>query len=109
MGGSRGGSMFLLVCYVPEEARDRVKAAAFSAGAGQIGAYAGCCWETSGMGQFIPGEGSSPYLGTTGKPESVEEWRIEFMVSDDRAVRALSAVKEAHPYEEPVCVLIPLA
>ncbi|AEC03025.1 NIF3 1 [Parasphaerochaeta coccoides] len=101
--------MFLLVCYVPEEALDKVKEAAFSAGAGRIGDYSGCCWETCGRGQFIPGEGSSPYLGQKGKPVSVKEWRIEFIVSEVHADAALAAVKGVHPYEEPVSMLIPLA
>ncbi len=101
--------MFHLICYVPDEGRAAVKRAAFGAGAGRIGNYSECCWEVLGNGQFRPGAGSSPYTGVEGKLEISGEWRIEFMVDSENASMALEAVRKAHPYEEPVCMLIPLA
>ena len=93
--------MYLLCFYVPEDAVEQVKDAVFAAGAGRIGWYDRCSWQTLGQGQFRPLAGSNPALGRQGSLEKVLEYKVE-MVCDaqylDAAVRALRA---AHPYEEP--------
>jgi len=93
--------MYKLVFFVPEEALESVKAAVFNAGAGKIGNYDCCCWQTLGQGQFRPLEGSQAYIGEKGELELVEEYRVE-MVCDDNAVEAaIASLRQAHPYEEP--------
>lgn len=93
--------MYKLCVFVPESHLEAVKDALFDAGAGKIGAYDRCSWQTRGTGQFRPLQGSSPYIGREGEIETVEEYRLE-MVCDDRLIRAaVAAMKKAHPYEEP--------
>ena len=93
--------MYKLCVFVPESHLEAVKDALFDAGAGKIGAYDRCSWQTKGTGQFRPLRGSSPYIGREGEIETVEEYRVE-MVCDDRFIRdAVAAMKKAHPYEEP--------
>jgi len=90
-----------LIFYVPESHLAAVKAAVFAAGAGRIGDYEHCCWQTLGQGQFRPLAGSTPYLGTTGKVEQVPEFRVE-MVCEDAVLQAVvAALVASHPYEEP--------
>jgi hypothetical protein len=94
-------SMLKLSFYVPESHLESVKTAIFAAGAGRIGNYDSCCWQTLGQGQFRALEGSAPYLGQQGRVESVEEYRVE-LVCEDSLIRAVvAALKAAHPYEEP--------
>lgn len=93
--------MYKLCVFVPESHLEAVKDALFDAGAGKIGAYDRCSWQTKGTGQFRPLQGSSPYIGREGEIETVEEYRVE-MVCDHRFIReAVAAMKKAHPYEEP--------
>ena len=93
--------MYKLCFYVPENTADLVKNALFEAGAGKIGDYDSCCWQTSGTGQFRPLEHSNPTIGEIGQIEKLAEFKVE-MVCDDKYIKAvISALKKAHPYEEP--------
>ena len=93
--------MYKICAFVPESAIEKVKQAMFDAGAGKIGAYDSCCWQTLGQGQFRPLEGSSPTIGQQNLIETVEEYRIE-MVCEDRLIQTVvAAMKRSHPYEEP--------
>jgi len=100
--------MYSLVCYVPESHLDLVKAALFEAGAGRLGAYAECCWQVLGQGQFKPLEGADPFIGEEGQLERVNEYRLEMVVEEQFAVQAVQAMREAHPYEVPAYHLIPV-
>lgn len=100
--------MYKLCFYVPENAADLVKKAVFEAGAGKIGDYDSCCWQTSGTGQFRPLDGSNPYIGQKGRIETVAEFKVEMVCADEHIKAAIQALKKAHPYEEPaydVCKL----
>lgn len=99
MGG--GNIMLKLVFYVPENALEDVKSAVFGAGAGQIGHYQQCCWQVLGEGQFMPLEGSNPYLGNQGILEKVAEYRVEMLCMSENIDAVICALKAAHPYEEP--------
>ncbi len=93
--------MYKLVFFVPVDHAETVKEAVFNAGAGRIGDYGCCCWQVLGSGQFKPLEGSDPYIGSQGKLEVVEEYRVEMVCDDRRIKEAVHALKRAHPYEEP--------
>ena len=55
--------MYKLVFFVPESHLEQVKTAVFATGAGQIGDYEQCCFETRGTGQFAGVKGSGTLLG----------------------------------------------
>ena len=93
--------MFKICVYVPENSVEKVKQAMFEAGAGKIGNYDSCCWQTEGTGQFRALQGSQPALGEQGKLEQVQELKIELVCADQFIKKAVSAIKNAHPYEEP--------
>jgi len=101
--------MYKLCVYIPQTHLEQVKQALFSAGAGVQGNYSDCCWQTLGTGQFKALEGSSPYLGQQNKTEYVNEYRLEMLVSNDCLKQVVSALRLAHPYEEPAFDLVQLA
>jgi hypothetical protein len=87
--------------YVPETHLEQVKESLFKAGAGRLGNYERAAWQTKGMGQFCPKQGSIPYLGTTGKLETAEEYKVEMICAEEHIKEAIAALKKNHPYEEP--------
>ena len=93
--------MYKLSFFVPEEDLEQLKTAVFSTGAGRIGNYDSCCWQVLGLGQFRPLEGSDPHIGQQGEVETVAEWKVELVCSDELIHQAVVAMKKAHPYEEP--------
>ena len=88
-----------LCFYVPKGAADRVKAAVFAAGAGHIGNYDQCCWQTEGLGQFRPNDHAQPAIGTAGALSTVIELKIEIICAANKIHAVIAALKQAHPYE----------
>ena len=93
--------MYKIVYFVPESHLEEVKNAVFAAGAGKIGDYEHCCWQTEGEGQFRPSAAANPFIGRAGELEKVREYRVELVCADDCIRTAIAAPKAAHPYEEP--------
>jgi hypothetical protein len=93
--------MYQIWVYVPDTQLEQVKNALFAAGAGRIGLYDSCAWQTLGRGQFRPMAGSQPFIGQQGQVEEVSEWRLELVCAADKIAAALDAMLLAHPYEEP--------
>ncbi len=101
-------SAYRLTFFVPMQHAEAVKDAVFAAGAGKEQGYKQCSWEVLGVGQFIPQEGSTPYIGTAGKLERVPELRVEMICPRDKAPRVIDALIAAHPYEVPAYDLKPI-
>ncbi|WP_417519230.1 NGG1p interacting factor NIF3 [Marinobacter sp.] len=93
--------MYKICYFVPETHLEKTKRALFDVGAGSIGDYDSCAWQSRGQGQFRPLDGSNPFLGVKGALEVVDEFKVELVCSDDLIRRAVDALKQAHPYEEP--------
>ncbi|GAB4010575.1 MAG: CBU_2076 family Dot/Icm type IV secretion system effector [Bdellovibrio sp.] len=93
--------MFQIVVFVDIDHVDQVKDALFSAGAGRLGHYECCSFETRGTGQFRPIEGADPFIGKVGEIERVDEIRVEMMCTREHLKAAIEAMLEAHPYETP--------
>lgn len=93
--------MYKVIVFVNVEDKEKVKEAMFKAGAGRIGAYEYCSFETEGYGQFRPLDKANPTIGSVGQLETVKEVRIETVVDDEKITDVLRAMKNAHPYEEP--------
>ena len=87
--------------YVPESHAEAVKNAMFAAGAGTIGNYDCCCFQTVGRGQFRPLDGSSPFLGSNGRVEHVTEWKLEMIFPEEKLREVIAALRRVHPYETP--------
>jgi hypothetical protein len=87
--------------YVPVKDAEKVKNAMFQAGAGRIGNYDYCSFESRGTGQFRPLPGSHPAIGSENKVETVEELKIEMVCEDEFVREVIGALKKSHPYETP--------
>ncbi|NKB32198.1 MAG: NGG1p interacting factor NIF3 [Pseudomonadales bacterium] len=92
--------MFKIEFYVPESHLELVKLAMFDAGAGRVGDYDACAWQTLGQGQYRPLQGSQPYLGTQDKIETVAEYKVELVCAEEFLNAVVEAMKTSHPYEE---------
>ncbi|MDD9888861.1 MAG: NGG1p interacting factor NIF3 [Gammaproteobacteria bacterium] len=92
--------LFKIEFYVPESHLEPVKLAMFDAGAGRVGDYDACAWQTLGQGQYRPLEGSKPFLGTRDKIETVAEYKVEMVCTESSLQGVIEAMKSSHPYEE---------
>ena len=93
--------MYRLSFYVPGDWAERVRGAIFAAGAGRMGNYECCCWETEGRGRFRPLPGSRPTVGRAGETAEVDELKIETVCDEGVMADVIEALIAAHPYEEP--------
>jgi hypothetical protein len=98
-----------LVVFVPSDALDVVRDALFAAGAGRIGDYERCSWYTEGTGTFRPLPGAQPVIGEVGEEERVAEIRLETVFPSERRDEVVTALRRAHPYEEPAFDIYALA
>lgn len=92
--------------YVPLDHAEKVKSAMFQAGAGKIGNYDCCSFETPGVGQFRALTGSDPFIGKVNELETVKELKIEMVLEDHLVEKVVSALKKSHPYETVAYYLI---
>lgn len=97
-----------LVVFVPTESHEQVLQAVCDAGAGHIGNYSHCTFNTPGVGTFIPGPNTNPYIGSEGRLERVEETRLETIVPEPLVEKVIKAMLDAHPYEEVAYDMYPL-
>jgi len=97
-----------LVFFCPTAEAERVREAAFKAGAGKIGEYDSCSFNLEGEGTFKAGENTNPHVGEIGKVHKEEETRIETIVPNTSLNKVLTAMIKAHPYEEVAYDLYPL-
>ena len=97
------------VVFVPASDAATVRDALFDAGAGRIGDYSHCSWSVPGTGQFLPHDGAVPAIGEVGTVEQVAEDRVEVIAPSRRRAAILSALRAAHPYEEPAFDIFALA
>ncbi|PYE47432.1 Nif3-like dinuclear metal center hexameric protein [Paenibacillus barcinonensis] len=92
--------LYKLAVFVPRTHHEQVLQAILEAGAGSIGQYSKCSFNTEGTGTFVPGEGTQPFIGAQGHMERVEEMRIETLVPQSLRSKVIQAMLKAHPYEE---------
>jgi len=97
-----------IVTGVPEESLHAVLDAISSAGGGIIGEYTHCAFTNAGLGRFKPSNVASPHVGDKNAINAVDEWRIETFCDRHQAKAVVHAIREAHPYEEPVIYVMPL-
>lgn len=91
-----------IVVYVPAESADAIREVMTRCGCGHIGNYDSCSFSVKGTGRFRPLKGAHPAIGEVDQLEVVEEERIESICEHSRIEEIAHAIREAHPYEEPV-------
>jgi dinuclear metal center YbgI/SA1388 family protein len=100
---------YKLVTFVPAEQLESVSNALFTAGAGHIGQYSSCSFHSPGTGTFFGEAGTNPTVGQSGRLETAAELRLEMVLPIEKAHSVISALRAAHPYEEPAFDLVMLA
>lgn len=95
--------------HVPPAALKNVTDALFAAGAGEIGDYSHCAFAFEGTGQFRPEEGADPTEGDVGELYSATETRVVFTAPRARRRQLITALRAAHPYEEPAFDIVEMA
>ncbi len=93
-------SLRKLVTFCPIDNAEDVRAAIFEAGAGHIGNYDSCSFNARGTGSFRGSDDTNPYVGEKGKLHYEEEVRIETIFPMYLEKKIISALLNAHPYEE---------
>lgn len=89
-----------LITFAPVDKAEQVRKALFDAGAGHIGNYDECSFNSDGTGTFRAGPGTDPYVGKPGERHEEKETKIEIVYPfylEEQVVRALVS---HHPYEE---------
>jgi hypothetical protein len=97
-----------VVTFVPGEHLAAVQQAVWAAGAGEIGNYRCCSYVQQGQGTFWGTDAANPAVGEAGRLETVAEARLEVVCPSARLNTVLSALRSAHPYEEPAIDAYPL-
>ena len=95
------GPQYKIITFVTEADVNKVAKALYEAGAGAIGNYSHCGFKSDGIGSFKPLKGSNPTIGKRGKVESVNEIKLETVVSSDKVAGVIAALRKSHPYETP--------
>ncbi|MDO1501416.1 Nif3-like dinuclear metal center hexameric protein [Winogradskyella maritima] len=94
------GSIKKLTTYVPTKDADNLRQALFDAGAGNIGNYDNCSFNTEGFGTFKGNEDSNPTIGEKGQFQTEPETKITVTFSRHLEGKILQTLFKSHPYEE---------
>lgn len=89
-----------LITFAPHDKAEEVRQAIFAAGAGHIGKYSECSFNSRGTGTFKAEKGADPYVGEVGEQHREEETKIEIVYPFYLEGQVVKALVAAHPYEE---------
>ncbi|QRM90944.1 Nif3-like dinuclear metal center hexameric protein [Lacinutrix sp. WUR7] len=89
-----------LTTFVPNEQAEKVRKALFKAGAGNIGNYSNCSFNTKGVGTYKANENANPTLGKIGETHQEAETQISVTFAKHSKSTILQALFKTHPYEE---------
>jgi len=95
--------------FVPQKYADEVRQALCNAGAGTIGNYSDCSYNSQGFGTFKALDAAHPFVGEIGEIHTEQEMKIEVLCPNYLIPKAISALVASHPYEEPAYDIIALA
>lgn len=93
--------------YVPASHLEIVKNALFEKGAGKIGNYDHCCWQTLGEGQYRPLSQSNAFKGEKNKISHESEYLVEMICEDHLVDTLIDTLLKTHPYETPAFQIWP--
>lgn len=100
--------LYKFVVFVPETHVQDITNALANKGAGHLGDYSNCTFQTKGVGTFKPLSGANPFIGEVNKVEHVDEVKVEAIVQESILQNVVDGVIKAHPYEEVAYDIVPL-
>jgi dinuclear metal center YbgI/SA1388 family protein len=89
-----------LATYTTPGNHEALRTALFAAGAGSIGNYSNCSFNSNGTGTYKGNKESNPQVGTRGEFTQTEEIKIEVTFEKHLESRILKALFTNHIYEE---------
>ncbi len=89
-----------LVTYTIPENHEKLRNALFDAGAGNIGNYENCSFNTEGLGTYQGNQESNPEFGERGEFMQAREIKIEVTFEKHLESKILKALFSNHVYEE---------
>ncbi len=89
-----------LTTYVPLKEAENLRKALFNVGAGSLGNYDNCSFNTNGFGTYKGNEKSNPTKGIKGKDHVEEESLISVLFEKNKENDILNALFSNHSYEE---------
>ncbi len=95
-----------LTTYIPSDNAEDLRNSLFNAGAGSIGNYDNCSFNTIGEGTYRGNENSNPVIGKKGKLHTEKETQISVVFESKNESAVLKALQNNHPYEEVAYELI---
>jgi len=101
-------SLLKLQTYAPSEHAASIRKAIFEAGAGSIGNYTNCSFNSQGQGTFRASTDSNPFVGEKNQDHTENETKIEVIFPNYIQSKVVSALLKNHPYEEVAYDIIPL-
>lgn len=96
----KGRMLRRLITFAPVDKAANVRTAVFAAGAGHIGKYSECSFNSEGTGTFKAEAGADPYVGEIGEQHHERETKIEIVYPFFLERQVVNALVDAHPYEE---------
>ncbi|MBT8244665.1 MAG: Nif3-like dinuclear metal center hexameric protein [Winogradskyella sp.] len=94
------GTIKKLTTYVPKEKAELLRQSLFKTGAGNIGNYDNCSFNTNGIGTFKGNDNSNPVIGQKGQLQNENETQVNVTFHKHLESKVLKSLFEAHPYEE---------
>jgi dinuclear metal center YbgI/SA1388 family protein len=92
--------IYKLVTYTIPENLEKLRNALFDAGAGNIGNYENCSFNSQGLGTYQGNEDSNPEIGEPGEFVEAQEIKIEVTFEKHLEGKILKALFKNHVYEE---------
>ena len=89
-----------LITYTTPENAETLRNALFDAGAGKIGNYDNCSFNSKGLGTYMGNEDSNPEIGSRFEFVENDEIKIEVTFEKHLQSRILKALFSNHVYEE---------
>ncbi len=89
-----------LVTYTLSENAEQLRNALFDAGAGKIGNYEDCSFNSQGIGTYMGNENSNPQMGERFEFVETQEIKIEVTFEKHMQSKILKALFSNHVYEE---------
>lgn len=89
-----------LVTYTTSDNHEKLRNALFEAGAGNIGNYEDCSFNSKGIGTYMGNEESNPEIGEKFEFIEAEEIKIEVTFEKHLESKILTALFKNHIYEE---------
>jgi dinuclear metal center YbgI/SA1388 family protein len=96
----QSGTIKKLITYAPKKEADKLREDLFSAGAGKIGNYNDCSFNTEGIGTFNGNKDSNPSIGQKGNIHFEEEIQISVTFPKHLESKVLQTLFKVHSYDE---------